>query len=213
MELILSSIGTAISNLIVFSIIPLIWWLIRHRKECNFFKWLGFIKPKLNSKWWVLIVFAIVYYFVYQFDFTAFISKESLETVQNSGSVTSNAYAGLGVAAIIPAFITNFIANGVGEEILYRGFLNKRLCNKLGAVKGSILQAVLFGLMHNGLYLLAGIPVGMDYHIYMFLFTGGAALLLGFLNEKIYNGSIIPSILLHGAGNFIGSMLVAFGLR
>jgi len=33
------------------------------------------------------------------------------------------------------------------------------------------------------------------------------------LNEKIYNGSIIPSIILHGAGNFLGSMMLAFGLR
>jgi membrane protease YdiL (CAAX protease family) len=44
----------------------------------------------------------------------------------------------------------------------------------------------------------------------VFAFTGVGALLLGWLNEKIFNGSIIPSILLHGAGNFITSMLVAF---
>ena len=54
MELILSSIVTMIVNLIIFSIIPFIWWLIRHRKKENFFTWLGFIKPKLKSKWWVL---------------------------------------------------------------------------------------------------------------------------------------------------------------
>ena len=64
--------------------------------------------------------------------------------------------------------------------------------------------------MHNVLYLAAGIPVGMAYHALMFAFTGTGALLLGFLNEKIYNGSIISSIILHGLGNFIGSMGVAF---
>ncbi len=73
------------------------------------------------------------------------------------------------------------------------------------------MQAVLFGLMHNALFLLAGLDVGLWYHTLMFLFTGAGALLLGWLNEKIYNGSIIPGILLHGAGNFISSMLVAFG--
>lgn len=213
MKLIMDSIVTAVANIIVFSMIPFIWWGIRHRKETNFFKWLGFIKPKLNSKWWVLIIFAIAYYFFYKFDFTVFISKESMEAVENNSSVTANAFAGLGVAAIIPAFITNFIANGMGEEILYRGFLNKRLCSKLGAVKGSIVQAVLFALMHNAIYLLAAVPVGMDFHMWMFVFTGAGALLLGFLNEKIYNGSIIPSIILHGAGNFLGSMMLAFGLR
>ena len=73
------------------------------------------------------------------------------------------------------------------------------------------MQAVLFGLMHNALFLLAGLDVGLWYHTLMFLFTGAGALLLGWLNEKIYNGSIIPGIRLHGAGNFISSMLVAFG--
>lgn len=72
------------------------------------------------------------------------------------------------------------------------------------------MQAVLFGLMHNILYILVGLDVGLWYHILTFVFTGMGALLLGWLNEKIYNGSIIPSIVLHGAGNFIATMLVAF---
>lgn len=72
------------------------------------------------------------------------------------------------------------------------------------------MQAVLFGLMHNVLYVLAGLEVGLWYHTLTFVFTGTGALLLGWLNEKIFNGSIIPSVLLHGAGNFIASMLIAF---
>ncbi len=93
---------------------------------------------------------------------------------------------------------------------MYRGFLCKRFCGKAGIVKGIFLQAVLFGLMHNILYIAAGLDVGLWYHTLIFIFTGMGALLLGLLNEKIFNGSIIPSILLHGTGNFIVSMLVAF---
>ena len=210
MELILSSITTACVNLLVFSFIPFLWWFFRHRKETSFFKWLGFIQPQLKSKWWTLLLFAVVYYFFYTFDFTQWISPETMEYLENSGSVSVNAFAGIGAAAILPACIENFIGNGVAEEILYRGFFCKRFCNKLGRVKGILLQAVLFGLMHNALYLLAGLQVGLWYHMLMFLFTGMAALLLGWLNEKIFNGSILPGILLHGAGNFINSMLMAF---
>ena len=130
--------------------------------------------------------------------------------MENSDAVSANAFAGIGAAAILPALIQNFIANGVAEEILYRGFLCKRLCGKLGTAAGIVLQAVLFGLMHNVLYMLVGLDVGLWYHILTFVFTGMGALLLGWLNEKIYNGSIIPSIVLHGAGNFIATMLVAF---
>lgn len=210
MQLVMSSITTTIVNLIVFSLLPIIWWFFRHRKEEGFLRWIGFFKPQLKSKWWVLLIFAILYYFFYNFDFTQFVSPETLEYIENSASVSANVFAGIGVAAILPAFIENFIANGVAEEILYRGFLCKRLISKIGLVKGIILQAVLFGLMHNILYILAGLNVGLWYHILTFIFTGMGALLLGWLNEKIFNGSIIPGILLHGAGNFIASLLVAF---
>jgi membrane protease YdiL (CAAX protease family) len=210
MNLILSSVTTAITNFVVFSIIPFIWWFIRHRKKEGFFKWIGIYKPQLKSKWWVLIVFGVIYYFSYSFDFTQLLDKSTLEYIENNSSVSANAFAGIGAMAILPALIENFIANGLSEEILFRGFLNKRLCNKFGTVKGIITQAVLFGLMHNMMYILAGLDVGLWYHILVFAFTGVGALLLGWLNEKIFNGSIIPSILLHGAGNFIASMLVAF---
>lgn len=205
-----SSITTAIVNLIVFSLVPVVWWFFRHRKEIGFFKWVGLYRPKLKSKWWILLVFAVLYYFFYNFDFTKLVDAKTLEYIEGSSSVSANVFAGIGAAAVLPALIQNFIANGVAEEILYRGFLCKRFCNKIGTVKGIILQAVLFGLMHNVLYILAGLDVGLWYHTLTFVFTGTGALLLGWLNEKIYNGSIIPGILLHGTGNFIASMLIAF---
>ena len=211
MQLIVSGISTSIVNLIVFSLIPFVWWFFRHQKETGFFSWIGFYRPKLKSGWPVLILFALAYWFFYNFDYTRLINPETLAYLENSEKVSANAFAGLGAAAILPALIQNFIANGVAEEILYRGFLCKRFCGKLGKTKGIVLQAVLFGLMHNALLLLAGLHVGLWYHTLMFLFTGAGALLLGWLNEKIYTGSIIPGILLHGAGNFISSMLVAFG--
>lgn len=156
------------------------------------------------------MIFAVFYFFFYNFDFTQFVDAETLSYLEDSESVSANVFAGIGIAAVIPALIQNFIGNGVAEEILFRGFLNKRLCSKFGTVSGIILQAVLFGFMHNLIYLLAGLEVGIWYHFLMFAFTGTGALLLGGLNEKIFNGSIIPSIILHGVGNFIGSMLVAF---
>lgn len=209
MGLIASSVLTAIINLIAFSLIPLVWWLCRYRKK-GFFKWIGIYKPQLKCQWWLLLIFAVLYNFFYNFDFTQFVDANTLDYIENSSSVSVNAFAGIGVAAIFPALIENFIANGVAEEILYRGFLCKRFCNKFGDVQGILLQAILFGLMHNAIYLLAGLSVGIWYHTLTFVFTSTGALLLGWLNEKLFNGSIIPSIILHGAGNFITTMLIAF---
>lgn len=210
LELTISSVKTAVANTIVFAFIPLIWWFIKHRKEFGFFEWIGLYKPQLKSKVWVLALFAVLYYFFYNFDFTKLVNPETLKEIENSSSVAANTFAGIGTMAILPALIENFVANGLAEEILYRGFLCKRFCEKLGTSKGIILQAVLFGLMHNIIYIIAGLNVGLWYHTLTFIFTGTGALLLGYLNEKIFNGSIVPSILLHGTGNFIASMLVAF---
>lgn len=210
LELTISSVKTAVANTIVFAFIPLTWWFIKYRKEVGFFEWIGLYKPQLKSKIWVLALFAVLYYFFYNFDFTKLVNPETLKEIENSSSVAANTFAGIGTMAILPALIENFVANGLAEEILYRGFLCKRFCEKLGTSKGIILQAVLFGLMHNIIYIIAGLNVGLWYHILTFIFTGTGALLLGYLNEKIFNGSIVPSILLHGTGNFIASMLVAF---
>lgn len=210
LEFTISSVKTAVANTIVFAFIPLIWWFIKHKKEVGFFEWIGLYKPQLKSKVWVLALFAVLYYFFYNFDFTKLVNPETLKEIENSSSVAANTFAGIGTMAILPALIENFVANGLAEEILYRGFLCKRFCEKLGTSKGIILQAVLFGLMHNIIYIIAGLNVGLWYHTLTFIFTGTGALLLGYLNEKIFNGSIVPSILLHGTGNFIASMLVAF---
>ena len=210
LELVLSSVTTAAVNLIVFSFLPVLWWFFRHRREGGFLKWIGFFRPQLKSSWRILLLFAVLYAFFYNFDFTQLVDPQTLAYIESSASVSANAFAGLGAAAVLPALIENVIANGVAEEILYRGFLCKRLCGKTGIVGGIILQAVLFGLMHNILYIAAGLDVGLWYHTLTFLFTGTGALLLGWLNEKIFNGSIIPGILLHGGGNFLASMLIAF---
>lgn len=212
MSLIIASITTTLVNLIIFLAVPFLWWFFRHRKEITFFRWIGLYRPRLHGKWWVLLIFAAVYYFFYNFDFTIFINPDTLAYLESSGSVSANVYAGLGFAAVLPALIENFLANGLCEEILYRGFLCKRLCHRLGTINGIIIQAILFGAMHNILYIAAGLQVGIAYHALLFLFTATAALLLGWLNEKIYNGSILPGILLHGAGNFISSLLIAFSL-
>ena len=210
LDLILESISTIISNIIIFLIIPFIWWLIKYRKDTSFFKWLGLIKPKLNSRWWMIIIFIIAYGFFYLFDFTMLMDGKSLEVMQTSETISVNVYTNLGVVAIIPALLKTFIANGFCEEVFFRGFICKRLCNKFGKTVGVIIQGIIFGGIHNMLYILGGVGLSLQSHIIVFIFTGMGGLLLGVLDEKVYNGSIIPSVFLHGLGNFISNLNVIF---
>ena len=44
MSLLLSKLLSSIIQIIVFSLIPFIWWLVTARKECSFFEWIGLKK-------------------------------------------------------------------------------------------------------------------------------------------------------------------------
>ena len=208
--MLLSKTVSAIAMVVICSFIPVIWWAITARKKEKFFKWIGLYMPKLNMKWWWLVIFLVIYYFYWDFDITIFLDQESMMSAQSSGVLADNEYAGMGFAAILPMAITTFVSNGLSEEILFRGFMCKRFQSKFGKKLGFVLQGCCFGLMHNILYVVGGMDVSLQYHFVVFAFTGGGALLLGFLNEKMCNGSIIPSVLLHGLGNFIATIGNAF---
>ena len=61
-----------------------------------------------------------------------YITAKDLELLQSSENVSANIYTGLGLIAVIPALLKTFIANGFCEEVLFRGFISKRLINKFG---------------------------------------------------------------------------------
>lgn len=67
--------------------------------------------------------------------------------------------------------------------------------------------------MHVVFPLLARLDVGIDFYIYEFVYTTVAALLLGYANEKMFNGSLWPSIMLHGTVDFISNILTIFNLK
>ena len=54
-----------------------------------------------------------------------------------------------GGIAVIPAVLVYAVLHtALSEEILFRGFLLKRIANRFGFVAGNTIQAVLFGIIH-----------------------------------------------------------------
>lgn len=189
--------GSGIMQVIVFSLIPFLCWLIKYKKQDNFFKWIGLYKPvKLVSNKKATI--AMVIYFAV-FILSYIISKEVSSNFENMGAV-----------GIVPSLIVCFIQNGLSEEILFRGFIGKRLIAKFGKVSGILMQAVLFGFMHIALALAMNLPINISLMVSYFIILTIAGWMLGYIDEKIYNGSIIPSIVLHGIVNFTRDLMLMF---
>lgn len=188
---------SAIMQVVMFSIVPFLWWRLKYKKESTFFKWIGLYKPVrvVSTK---SVVRVIVGYFLVWI-MTLFISKD----------ISSN-FEGMGIAAAVPSLIVCFIQNGLSEEILFRGFIEKRLIAKFGKNNGILMQAILFGVMHIALALALNMTLNSSLFIGYFMFPTIAGWLLGYIDEKVYNGSIIPSILLHGVINFSRDLILMF---
>ena len=195
-------VGLVISSVIqvcLFSLIPFICWLITGRKE-NFFKWLGIKKPRFTKKITTTLLITIVAAAVYTLVMT-FVTKHFLGGVDTSTSQ----FAGMGLATVPSALIYALIQTSLSEEIFFRGFLAKRLIGKLGFAAGNSIQALCFGLVHGVPLYLA--TTNILVLILATLFPALIGFYMGYLNEKMAEGSIVPSWLTHGVLNIISAIV------
>lgn len=201
--MILQTIINTVVQLIIFSIIPLLWWLFSARKKAKILSWIGLTTPKFNNKSKALVVSLLSLLLLLVSGMILVFSFEDKSSLANAK------FAGLGFSGIIPILIYAIIQTGLCEEILFRGFLNKRISHKLGFAVGNTVQAILFGLLHGAL--LFGI-VDVLTAILTIVFTSIVGWLMGYLNEKLANGSIVPSWIIHSLMNIISSLMFLLGI-
>ena len=91
------------------------------------------------------------------------------------------------------------VKTALAEEILFRGFIAKRLMAWLGFQWGNLIQALLFGLLHLVLFLTITQNPGLL--TWVFLSPAIMAWVVGYLNERMAGGSIWPGWAAHAAGN------------
>jgi len=193
----------AILQTILFSSIPFLWWLICGRKEYGFFKWLGLKKPivKNKIKYAITFVFTIIFLSIEAFAIVPlFVDKSTMATSQFSGQ---------GVSALIPVLIYAFLQTSFSEEVFFRGFLTKRLIHKFGFQVGNAIQGLLFGLMHGIIFISTA---GLFGAIIVILLTGTLGWVMGWINEKQSDGSIISSWLIHGCANTLASIIAMLNI-
>ena len=121
--------------------------------------------------------------------------------------MATSEFSGLGAAAIPAVLIYAILNTSLPEEIVFRGFLLKRISAKFGFHAGNIVQAVIFGIMHGVMFFSY---TGVVKAIVITLFTGVIGWLMGFVNEKKAEGSLIPSWCIHAVANIFSGLCAAF---
>lgn len=200
MNLLTQKILSSIVQILLFALIPFIWWCITARRKINFFQWIGIKRissPKENKTAFWIVGITIIF---------LAISVFMLYTVRNIETATSE-FFGLGMKALPAVLVYAVLNTSLPEELLFRGFLLKRLSHKFGFLTGNAVQSLLFGLLHGAMFfMLTDIPRA----ILIIGFTGGIAWCMGYVNEKKANGSILPSWCIHAIANIFSGVCSAF---
>lgn len=198
--MLVNKIISSIVEIILMGLVPFIWWLVTAKKKEKFLTWIG-IKgiENENKKATLISILVIFLLFIPVSIYTLYVIKD-IETATSE-------FTGLGISALLPALIYAVFNTSLPEEIFFRGFLLKRLSNKVGFRIANIIQSSIFGLLHGILFLgLAGILKS----IIIILLTGASAFAMGYVNEKKANGSIFPSWSIHALSNIFASVMAMF---
>lgn len=199
MSLAISKLISSIIQIFLFSLVPFIWWLVTSRKECSYLKWIGLKKVSGEKKKTLLWIIGVSVVFL-------ILSVVILYILKGVETATSD-FSGLGLSAIPAIIIYATLNTSLPEEILFRGFLLKRISNKFGFSVGNIIQASLFGLLHGIMFFST---VGVAKAILVVIFTGGIGWCMGYTNEKKAGGSILPSWCIHAIANIFSGICSAF---
>lgn len=115
MDLLIKKLTNSIIQIIIFSLIPFLWWLITSRKKINFFEWIGLkkvnnIKENKLFAWIfsVLVLFLIISVFILY----------SLKNV----NVASSEFTGLGIKALPSILIYAIFNTSLPKKYCLEGF-------------------------------------------------------------------------------------------
>lgn len=195
----------SIIQLIIFSLIPFIWWLLTARKKEGFFKWVGLKKPFIKGSMLKLIILILIVFAGYTILMSIIMNK-----LMGNAALAANQFYKQGLGALPAILFYGVLQTGLSEELFFRGFIGKRLINKFGFTIGNTIQAILFGLLH-------GLPLGLATNsiyvtILVTLLPGGIGWFEGWINEKHSEGSIIPSWIIHSVMNILSGLSAALNL-
>lgn len=207
MTLVLFEFISACAQILLFTLVPFIFFLFRKDKSVTFFKYIGLVRPSQKS---ITYVIGGSLLFVLAGIGVIFVDEGFKQAVFSPNSVTGKLrMMGLSGSSVAILLIIALLKTSFSEEILFRGFISKQLINKLGFTTGNLLQSAIFGLIHVLLFWILA-KSGLISLLFIFLFSSFAGWTIAYIKEKYANGSIIPGWIAHGLGNTLSYSIIVF---
>ncbi|ACL68792.1 CPBP family intramembrane glutamic endopeptidase [Halothermothrix orenii] len=186
----------AIFQLILFSLLPLVFYIITRRTIKGFLAYIGLKKVAYIKSFKKIILLFLAAYSFNLITITIIYLKGELAKINAIGSSFSDDDLGM-IFLILSVLIYSFIQTGLSEEIFFRGFLAKRLISKTGYFYGNLIQAITFGSIHyfslNGASTKVRILEMITATIMGYFYC--------YINERKTNGSIVIGWIFHAITN------------
>jgi len=204
-----TTVHNGIMQLLMFTSIPLVVYLIKYRKFTGFNEYVGLFMPNNLSSFIIVLILTFIITKILDKIANWLLPASCFEKYNDDDSRKSFKKQGICGTTIMSLIFTAVITTGLSEEILFRGFITKGLIASLGFVLGNTIQAVIFALPH-------AVPLHIksnDFNVSLFEFIRVfiIAFSFGWLMIFVCNGSILPLWIRHGMGNMIGFYKRAFG--
>lgn len=193
-------------QVLVFTLVPFLVYVIKIRSVKGFLNYIG-LKKSVNRANYLagsvslLMTLPILFLMLMNPDFKAIMTDPN--------SLTGRfRQMGLGTISILTLVLVAVFKTALAEEILFRGFIAKRLISVTNYQTGNIIQAVIFGAIHSALFMT--ITHNIAFLIVIFLFPAIGAYFMVHLNEKSANGSIFPGWIAHSLANLISYSVIGY---
>ena len=206
--MILSELLSTLLQLAAFALIPFVVFVAQSRSAKGFWRYVGLYRAPGAAIGLALLASVA---FVSGNLGLALANPAIKVTMLDPHSETGHLrQLGLSPATVAVLLLMALGKTSLAEEILFRGFVAKRLMAAWGYRVGNLAQALLFGALHIGLFW--SMKPGALFLGFAFAVAGVAAYFAAYLNERRAGGSIVPGWLAHGLANVVSYAVVAFVL-
>ncbi|MEM6361150.1 MAG: CPBP family intramembrane glutamic endopeptidase [Bacteroidota bacterium] len=200
---------SAFGQVIVFSLIPFIVYLISKKKAKGFFSYIGLKRSNAKANGLALLLMIAI---ATPILLIASADPDFRSALLDPSSVSGRIRAmGFGLESSIALLLIAVIKTGLSEEIFFRGFVAKRLIAVTSFRTGNMIQAIIFGAIHTLLFL--NLTDNLLFLVSSFVMPAIGAYIKVYLNEKMAGGSIVPGWIAHASSNLIAYSIIAFVLR
>ena len=202
----ISEIISATLQILIFAFIPFLFFIIKNKKAKGFLNFIGLSKSSTKANFFAFLIsltlaVPVLLLAVWNDDFR--------EIMIHPQSATGKIRAlGFSTETMVVVMIAAIFKTAFSEELLFRGFIAKRLIAVTNYQIGNIAQAIIFGGIHTLLF--AFITQNIVFLTVIFIFPSLVAYFQVYLNEKLSNGSIIPGWIAHGTANVISYCFIGF---